>query len=142
MAFMLSFSSKAVKKAFGEWLARQGPLASLNSEGASSVMGKASRFADGPVHDHRCRVVSSRKGAGTGAAPVGEAVTRGRLGTNGDRRASGFPAAVRRHRAASPRVHREVVLGAEFRGVSRTLCRRDRMGDRPAVTPTAEIVAH
>jgi len=33
MAFMVSFSSKAVKKAFGEWLARQGPLASLNSEG-------------------------------------------------------------------------------------------------------------
>src|SRR5204863_6835485 len=107
-----------------------------------SVMGKATRFTDWPVHDHRCRVVSSRKGAGAGAAPVGEAVTRGRLGTNGDRRASGFPAAVRRHGTACPGVHREVVLGAEFHRIGGVLGRGDGMGDGAGVAPTTKVVAN
>src|SRR5436190_387505 len=118
MAFMLGFSSKAVKKAFGEWLARQGPLASLNSKGASSVMGKGSRLADRSHYGDGTRIIRSRIGARAAASPSVETVTGGRRCANRESRATGSPAAIGTYLAACPSVHRQVILGAEFRRVS------------------------
>src|SRR5437667_3259817 len=94
MAFMLGFSSKAVKKAFGKWLARQGPLASLNSEGASSVMGKGSRLADRSHYSDGTRIIRSRIGARAAASPSVETVTGGWRCADGDICATGSPAAI------------------------------------------------
>ena len=118
MAFMLGFSSKAVKKAFGKWLARQGPLASLNSKGASSVMGKGSRLADRSHYGDGTRIIRSRIGARAAARPIAKAITGGWRCTDGDICATGSPAAIGTYLAACPSVHRQVILGAEFSRVS------------------------
>src|SRR5437762_12480374 len=109
MAFMLSFSSKAVKKAFGEWLARQGPLASLNSEGASSVMGKGSRLADRSHYGDGTRIIRSRIGARAAASPSAETVTGGRRRANGDSCATGSPTAPGTYIAACHGDHGQVI---------------------------------
>jgi len=53
-----------------------------------------------------------------------------------------MPSASGTYVASDPSVHREVILGAEFRCVGRVLGRSNRMWDSPAVTPVAEVVAH
>ena len=127
MAFMLSFSSKAVKKAFGEWLARQGPLASLNSKGASSVMGKGSRLADRSHYGDGTRIIRSSIGARAAARPIAEAVTGGWRCANRDTAATCFPGARGTYLAPCPGVHRQIVLGGERRRVGRVLSWGDSM---------------
>ena len=122
MAFMLGFSSKAVKKAFGEWLARQGPLASLNSEGgASSVMGKASRLGDRSHYGDGTRIIRSRIGARAAARPIAETITGGRRCANRESRTTSMPTAPGTYMAACPSAHGQVILGAEFSRVGRVL---------------------
>ena len=121
MAFMLSFSSKAVKKAFGEWLARQGPLASLNSKGASSVMGKSSRLADRSHYGDGTRIIRSRIGARSAASPIAEAIIGGCRCADRESRATGSPTAPGTYMAACPGAHGQVILGAEFSRVGRVL---------------------
>ena len=121
MAFMLGFSSKAVKKAFGEWLARQGPLASLNSKGASSVMGKGSRLADRSHYGDGTRIIRSRIGARAAASPSVETVTGGRRCANRESRATGSPTAPGTYMAPCSSIHRQIILGAEFSRVGRAL---------------------
>ena len=105
-------------------------------------MGKVGRLADGSHYGDGTRIIRSRIGARAAASPSAETITGGWRCADRESRATGSPTAPGTYMAACPSAHGHVELGAKFGGVRRSACRRDRMGDRAAVTPTAKIVAH
>ena len=82
-------------------------------------MSKGSRLGDRPEHGDGTRIIRSRVRARAAASPSGETVTGGWRCADGDNRASAFPVAPGTYMAACPGAHRQVILGAEFRRVSR-----------------------
>src|SRR5437773_11556583 len=89
--------------------------------------GKGSGLGDRPVHGNGNRIIRSRVGARAAAHPIAETITVGWRCTDGNTRASRSPAAGGTYLAACPSVHRQVILGAEFRRVGRLLGWGDSM---------------
>ena len=84
-------------------------------------MGKVGRLADGSHYGDGTRIIRSRIGARAAARPIAETITVGWRCTDGNTRASRSPAVHGTYLAACPSVHRQVILGAEFRRVGRVL---------------------
>src|SRR5947207_3152981 len=89
--------------------------------------GKVGRLGDGSHYGDGTRIIRSRIGARATASPIAEAITSGRRCADRDTAATGFPGARRTYLAAYSSVHRQVILGAEFRRVSRVLGWGDAM---------------
>src|SRR5437667_280488 len=105
-------------------------------------MGKGSRLADRSHYGDGTRIIRSRVGARAAPSPIAEAITGGWRCANRDGAATCFPGARGTYLAPCSGVHRQVILGAEFRRVSRVLGWGDAMGDGPAVTPATKVVAN
>ena len=94
---------------------------------AGSIMDKGSRLGDRPVHRDGTRIIRSRIGARSAASPIAKAITGGWRCAERESRATGSPAAIGTYLAACPSVHRQVILGAEFRRVSLVIGRGNAM---------------
>ena len=84
-------------------------------------MGKVGRLADGSHYGDGTRIIRSRIGARSAASPIAEAVIGGWRCADRESRATSMPTAPGTYMAACPSAHGQVILGAEFRRVSRVL---------------------
>src|SRR6266700_201651 len=98
-------------------------------------MGKGGCLGDGPDHRDGTRIIRSRIGACAAASPIAETITGGCRCANRERAATGSPSAAGTYRAATPRTHRQVVLGGERRGVGLVGSGSDTVRDSSAASP-------
>ena len=84
-------------------------------------MGKGSRLGDGSHYGDGTRIIRSRIGARSAASPIAETITGGWRCADRESRATSMPTAPGTYMAACPSAHGQVILGAEFRRVSRVL---------------------
>ena len=89
------------------------------------IMSESTCLRDGSAHCDRGRVVGPRIGAGAAPSPIGETVAASRRGTDRNSCSAIFPSTSRTHCATGSVAHRQIILGAEVRCVSRVGGRRD-----------------
>ena len=90
-------------------------------------MSKGSCLGDRSEHGDGTRIIRSSVRARAAASPIAEAIIGGCCCADRESRATASPTAGGTYMAACPSAHSQVILGAEFRRVSRVLGWGDAM---------------